>query len=252
MTNASSAGELESSSMPYERLFVVYDLLDQESRPLGEHRAAVGLPGSAPTLLESCPYAGGRKHHQRPMNASALHQTTQHWDEIVDALSSLRALTVPTESPSTLSQLWQSTTAAAVLPSFLLHRKSSNEAGPITLGATELPRLEPFIAGMFKASLGLKYMVEQHALEGILTGSLLAGPVDAQGSMPFRVERNSHSLASRQPPIPPPFPPAGRGRVALCRQGCQPKMLWLTTLWQALDGSRLRQGQALRVACGQP
>ena len=47
----------------------------------------------------------------------------------------------------------------------------------------------------------------------------------AAGSMPFRVERNNHtwvSLGLRRPLFPPPFPPAERERVALCRQGCRP------------------------------
>ncbi len=49
------------------------------------------------------------------------------------------------------------------------------------------------------------------------------------------------SFAWRQPPIPP-FPPAGRERVDLCRQGCRPKKPWPTSLWRAFDGSRVRQG----------
>ena len=54
------------------------------------------------------------------------------------------------------------------------------------------------------------------------------------------------------PPIPPPFPPAGRERVALCRQACRPKKPCPTSLWRALIAVRPRQGQALRVTCGQP
>ncbi len=35
-------------------------------------------------------------------------------------------------------------------------------------------------------------------------------------------------------PIPPPFPPAGRERVALCRQACRPKKPCPTSFWRAL------------------
>ena len=63
--------------------------------------------------------------------------------------------------------------------------------------------------------------------------------------------QRSHS----QPPavtLPSPFPPAGRGRVAPCPQGCRPENHWPTTLWRASRGSRSRQGQALRVPFGCP
>lgn len=56
------------------------------------------------------------------------------------------------------------------------------------------------------------------------------------GSKPFRAERSTDILAWRWQPIPPPFPPAVRGRVALCRQGCWPEKPWPTTLWRAFQG----------------
>ena len=83
-----------------------------------------------------------------------------------------------------------------------------------------------------------------------LTAKLFEG-INTDGCMPFRVDCDSHSFRPWRLPIPPPFPPAGRERVALCRQGCRPEGPWPTPLWPASCGLLQRQGQALRVACGQ-
>jgi hypothetical protein len=70
----------------------------------------------------------------------------------------------------------------------------------------------------------------------VVTSAVGGQSLQVVGSMPFRVERNTDSLAWRRPPIPPPFPPAGRARVALCRQGCGTEKPCPTTLWQAFAG----------------
>ena len=87
---------------------------------------------------------------------------------------------------------------------------------------------------------------------GRLTGAPSKADIARCGSMPFRVERNNHTSSLLRPLFPPPFPPAERGRVALCRQGCRPEKSWPTTLWRASRVRQSRQGQALRVPCGQP
>lgn len=62
---------------------------DVEDRPIRESRTPPELLRADDIEYRSCPYAGAR--HGKPMNASALRQTSAHWDEVIDALAWLRA-----------------------------------------------------------------------------------------------------------------------------------------------------------------
>jgi hypothetical protein len=62
----------------------VHEYLDVAGRPLGEGRAAAFQ--HVHTEMQPCPYAGGRYHHARPMNVSALRQITPAWEQIVTML----------------------------------------------------------------------------------------------------------------------------------------------------------------------
>ena len=78
---------------------------DDEGRPLREGRTPPehrrpeqpGQPAEAEAEAEAeieyrpCPYPGSRQVAGRPMNVSALRQTSAHWDEITSALGFLRA-----------------------------------------------------------------------------------------------------------------------------------------------------------------
>lgn len=63
---------------------------DTEDRPIREGRTPRRLLRDGEIAYGQCPYAGSRHHHDKPMNISALRQTSAHWDEIVDALGQLR------------------------------------------------------------------------------------------------------------------------------------------------------------------
>lgn len=63
---------------------------DTEDRPIREGRTPRELLRDGEIAYGQCPYAGSRHHHDKPMNVSALRQTSAHWDEIVDALGQLR------------------------------------------------------------------------------------------------------------------------------------------------------------------
>src|SRR5689334_968929 len=63
---------------------------DSEDRPIRESRTPSHLLRDGEIELRPCPYTGSRFQNTRPMNASALRQTSAHWDEILDALAFLR------------------------------------------------------------------------------------------------------------------------------------------------------------------
>ena len=144
--------------LPYSELFSLHGVLDEDRRPLGEHRAPPGVTGTARTELRSCPYPGSRHEHRLPMNLSALRQATRNWDELLTGLAALRDWCGGGPQPSTLAELWQLTAAAAALPAYLLHRPG--KARPLD-GAT---------AALYKACLGLKFLIEQRVVEEAVAG----------------------------------------------------------------------------------
>jgi hypothetical protein len=64
---------------------------DAEGRPIREGRTPPELLGPGEIEYRQCPYAGSRHLNERPMNVSALRQTSAHWDEVIDATALLRA-----------------------------------------------------------------------------------------------------------------------------------------------------------------
>jgi hypothetical protein len=63
----------------------VHEYLDVAGRPVGEGRAAAFH--HVQTEMQSCPYAGSRHHHAKPMNVSALRQIIPAWEQIITMLS---------------------------------------------------------------------------------------------------------------------------------------------------------------------
>lgn len=157
-------------TLSFHELFSLHAVLDEECRPLGEHRAPSPLPGAAPTQHRTCPYPGSRHEHARPMNLSALKQTTKHMDEVLAGLSALRTWCRGDgggAAASTLEETWRLTAGAAVLPAFLIHRLDG-------LGDSDAP-LDAGTAVLYKACLGLKFLIEQRVLEELLARGVLDG-----------------------------------------------------------------------------
>ena len=102
---------------------------DAEDRPLREGRTPPEYLRAGDIEYRPCPYAGGRHQHAKPMNVSALRQTSAHWDEILDALAVLRggyARARTGGSPAAfqpdLMDLWRVSQLGAALPWFCLFR----------------------------------------------------------------------------------------------------------------------------------
>lgn len=158
-----------TSMLSFGELFSLHGVLDQEQRPLGEHRAPPSVTRAVPTELRSCPYPGSRHEHRLPMNLSALRQATRHWDEVLVGLAALRTWCGGGPQPTTLAELWRLTAAVAVLPAYLLN---GPRGGRVLDGAT---------AALYKACLGLKFLIEQRVLQEILEGGALVDGGTADG-----------------------------------------------------------------------
>src|SRR5262249_3964447 len=63
---------------------------DDEGRPLREGRTPTAYLATGEIEYRACPYPGSRQQSGRPMNVSALRQTSAHWDAIIEALGFLR------------------------------------------------------------------------------------------------------------------------------------------------------------------
>lgn len=102
---------------------------DDEGRPLREGRTPPELLRRDDIEYKTCPYAGGRFQHAKPMNTSALRQTSAHWDEICDALSVVRSgyTVMRPIAPAGLDvmDVWRISQIGSSLPWFFLFRRGS-------------------------------------------------------------------------------------------------------------------------------
>jgi hypothetical protein len=97
---------------------------DDEERPIREGRTPREYLRAGEIEYRACPYEGSRHAHERLMNVSALKQTAAHWDEIVDALGTLRAryaAAVGSYAPDALD-LWRVSQLGSALPWYFLLR----------------------------------------------------------------------------------------------------------------------------------
>jgi hypothetical protein len=125
----------------------VHEYLDIAGRPVGEGRAAAFQ--HVRTEMQSCPYAGSRHHHAKPMNVSALRQIMPVWDEILTMLSwlSQRYRARRQTDITNYDELSMVTSAGVFLADFLvLHQHKPLRSG-------EIPVL---ISGLYKVCLGFQ------------------------------------------------------------------------------------------------
>lgn len=136
---------------------------DEEGRPLSENKAPASLKQGILMELQECPYAGKRFKHHKPMNVSALRHMYGRWPDILGAFGFLRAHYVPHKKAGEVSVLdfWKTALAASLTPSYLIFR------GDHPLADGNIPA---FVAGLYKASLGLYDTAQQMVVRGILTG----------------------------------------------------------------------------------
>jgi hypothetical protein len=125
----------------------VHEYLDVGGRPLGEGRAAAFQ--QVQTEWQSCPYAGSRHHHAKPMNVTALRQIMPVWGQIVTLLAWLgqRYRVRHQKDVTTYEDLSLVTSAGVFLADFFVLRRHQ----PLRSG--EIPLL---ISGLYKACLGFQ------------------------------------------------------------------------------------------------
>jgi hypothetical protein len=151
----------------------VHEYLDVAGRPLGEGRAAAFQ--HVQTEMQPCPYAGGRHHHARPMNVSALRQIMPAWEQIVAMLSwlSRRYRARHRRGITSYDDLALVTSAGVFLADFVVLRRHK----PLRSG--EIPTL---ISGLYKVCLGFQLATYLGFLRGRLADETMPTPLpDAAG-----------------------------------------------------------------------
>jgi len=143
---------------------------DVEGRPLREGRTPPELLAPGEIEYRPCPYPGSRQVAARPMNVSALRQTSAHWDEIAGALGFLRTAYAELRGgygPDVMD-LWRVSQLGSALPWYF------------ALAGAPLPA---YAAALSKATLGtgilaqrliLKMLAEAWAPPPFTTPALLA------------------------------------------------------------------------------
>lgn len=116
---------------------------DAEGRPIREGRTPPELLREGEIEYRTCPYPGTRYLNERPMNVSALRQTSAHWDEVLDAMALLRTAYTDARGGyrNDVMDIWRVSQLGSALPWFYL----------LGLG-TECPA---YAAALSKATLGV-------------------------------------------------------------------------------------------------
>jgi hypothetical protein len=125
----------------------VHEYLDVAGRPVGEGRAAAFQ--HVQTDMQSCPYAGSRHHHDKPMNVTALRQIMPVWEQILTMLSwlSRRYRDWQRREVTTYDDLSLVTSAGVFLADFLVlrcHKPLCSHGVPV------------LISGLYKVCLGFQ------------------------------------------------------------------------------------------------
>jgi hypothetical protein len=151
---------------------------DEEGRPLREGRTPPEHRRPGEIEYRPCPYPGSRQVAGRPMNVSALRQTSAHWDEITAALGFLRAAYAELRGsygPDILD-LWRVSQLGSALPWFHV------------LAGEPLPA---YAAALSKATLGTGILAQRLLLRMLaeawapppLTAPVLAALAEATGTL---------------------------------------------------------------------
>jgi hypothetical protein len=125
----------------------VHEYLDVAGRPVGEGRAAAFA--HVKTEMQSCPYAGSRHRHAKPMNVTALRQIMPVWEQVITMLSwlSQRYRARNLKEVTSYEDLSLVTSAGVFLMDFVALRRHN------PLGSHEVPVL---ISSLYKVCLGFQ------------------------------------------------------------------------------------------------
>jgi len=166
---------------------------DDEGRLLREGRTPDEFRKPDDFELKTCPYAGGRFQHEKPMNASALRQTSAHWDEICNALAVVRSgYAAARPYKPDVMDLWRVSQLGSSLPWFFLFKRGSVPA---------------YAAALAKATQGVGLWT-QHMLVRQLTqqwqppvfdAEIMAADAEASGTLigPAEVCAGSDKMLAR-------------------------------------------------------
>jgi hypothetical protein len=164
----------------------LHQVIDTEGRFLGEQRAVRPSDGTVPEMrLKTCPYAGSRHHHPRPMNISALQQITAHWPSVLDGMAVLRGRALATEEVA-LDDIYRIVRTATLLPAYLTRRRHE----PVGV-------LDPRIATLYKVAIGYVGLVQRMGFDLVLgEGDVL--PTATVAEIMEEAESNEHFIGPAQ------------------------------------------------------
>jgi hypothetical protein len=150
---------------------------DVEGRPLREGRTPAEHLRAGDIEYRSCPFSGQRRG--RPMNASALRQTSAHWDELLAALASLRAGYVAALGPheEDLLDVWRTSQLGCALPWWFVLRGQ-----PVPAYAAALAKATQG-AGILAQRLVAKQLAERWSPPPPLSPGLLVALAETTGTL---------------------------------------------------------------------
>jgi hypothetical protein len=163
----------------------VHEYRDVAGRPVGEGRAAAFR--DVPTEMQSCPYAGSRHHHARPMNVSALRNMLPVWDDTLTMLSWLgrRYRAWSGKEVVTYDDLSLVVSAGVFLADFLVLRRHR------PLGSGDIPLL---ISSLYKACLGFQLATFLGALQQRFADEDPVPPPSLPDAAAFYASLETHEL----------------------------------------------------------
>jgi hypothetical protein len=159
---------------------------DDEGRPLGESKAPEQIRG-VELELRTCPYAGSRQHHARPMNVSAFKQMLAHWDHILGGLALLRSLyrEQAKQEQMRLIDVWRIGLLTTSLANFAFQRAWA------PFGDGDLPAQ---VAVLYKAALGIALTTSSMWVDGVARFDAL---VDAEALYDY-ADQSGHFIGAEQ------------------------------------------------------
>ncbi len=152
---------------------------DVEGRPIREGRMPPQLLREGEIEYRQCPYAGSRYLNERPMNVSALRQTSAHWDEVVDAVALLRTAYAGARGgyrPDVMD-IWRVSQLGSALPWFyILHDNATCPAYAAALAKATLG------VGIWGHRVFVNMLIERELL-GRFTSQMMLDTAEQTGTL---------------------------------------------------------------------